>query len=193
MFRWAFVAFAAVTAISCGSQERSRALYPVDSLISAQVSTLSKSNAWLQKIAVMQDKSDTTSFAPQDSLGWSKELDIFRELEVMNKPVSQSNYLIDDNLFDPGSNLTVKAFTSTTELPVRSMRVFYDGSIQRVRKIEAEYEDENALYQSKRSLVMRFNQINNVSVLTSYTILGGQKMILADSVAFRLDAKIQVR
>ena len=95
-----------------------------------------------------------------------------------------------DGLFDPGSNLTVKAFTSLKKLPVVYLKIYYQGSIEKPRKIEALYDEANLLYESARLLSMHFAQVDNRTVLTHYSIKGGQKMIFGDSVAFYISAKI---
>src|SRR5688500_10707079 len=101
--------FAVLCLTNCTRSEREARLYPIDSLVSAQIRNLAEWKAVLQKEAVMGGKSDTIVYTPEDTLAWIGELDIFRQLEVINKPVSRASYLVDDNLYDPGSNLTVKA------------------------------------------------------------------------------------
>jgi hypothetical protein len=178
---------------SCAKPKTEQAFYSVDSLITAQVTHLNEVGAKLQKEAILDgDKKDVT-LTSDDITMWSKELDIFRQLEIINKPVSRGSYLVDDGLFDPGSNLTVKAFTSLEALPVRSLRIFYQDKIQKPRKIEAVLNETTTLYGSARLMTMEFLQLNNKTVLTSYSIQGGQKMIMGDSVAFSIKGKIQFK
>jgi hypothetical protein len=189
-FSFPVLAFTTIVVSSCNQGTDTTKLYNIDSLVNQQVQRLAVAKPKLQKHAFLGNKSDTLSYVP-DSAAWSRELEIFRQLEAMNKPVNRSNYLVDDNLYDPGSNLTVKAFTALEPLPVRSVRVFYDTDIQKPRKIEAIYDEENTLYKSSKNLVLEFQQIDNKNLLTSYSIDGGQKMILSDSVTFSVKGRIQ--
>jgi hypothetical protein len=178
---------------SCDRKEREANLYPIDSLVTAQIMSLTAMQAVLQKQAIMGAKADSIVFTPKDTADWVSELDIFRQLGVMNKPVSRASYLVDDGLYDPGSNLTVKVFTSTApELPVQDLRVFYNRSVHYPRKIEARYDEETSLYKSSRLLTLEFQNINNKNILTSYSVKGGQKMIMGDSVIFSVKGKILI-
>jgi hypothetical protein len=182
-----------ISLAACEKGKESFTFYPIDSLVSAQVVRLTSMQAQLRKEAVLGQNTDTTIYSPKDTSAWREELNIFGQLGAMNKPVNKGSYLVDDNLYDPGSNLTVKAFTSKDEdLPVRSLRIFYEQAPERPRKIEAVYNEENALYNSSRVLVMEFQQVNNKTLLTSYSVNGGQKMVLGDSVAFSVRGKIFV-
>jgi hypothetical protein len=183
----------ALLIISCDRKEREANLYPIDSLVTAQIINLTAMQAVLQKQAIMGVNADSIVFTPKDTADWVSELDIFRQLGVINKPVSRASYLVDDGLYDPGSNLTVKMFTSTApELPVQDLRVFYNRSARYPRKIEARYDEETSLYKSSRLLTLEFQNINNKNVLTSYSVKGGQKMILGDSVIFSVKGKILI-
>jgi hypothetical protein len=186
-----FVLFFVVLA-SCEQARQPATFYPVDSLISDQVNYLSETRAGLFKEALLSGKIDTVTYIPRDTLAWLNELGIFRKLDMINKPVNKGNYLVNDGLFDPGSNLTVKAITSLKKLPVVYLKIYYQGSIKKPRKIEALYDEANPLYRSARLLSMHFAQIDNKTVLTSYSIKGGQKMIFADSVAFYISGKVLV-
>lgn len=178
--------------LSCESERPAAAFYPIDSLITHQAAYLTEIKARLSKDALLSGKTDTMTYRPADSLAWINELDIFRKLEVINKPVNKGSYLIDDGLLDPGSNLTVKAFTSLEKLPVVYLKIYYQGTIDKPRKIEALYDEENQLHQSARLLSLHFQQLEDKTVLTSYAIEGGQKMMFADTVAFYISGKILI-
>ena len=177
---------------SCGKEPETKSLYNIDSLVNAQVSFLQSRDARLHKIAFISGQRDERFFSPSDSAAWSMELDIFRKLDLINKPVNQGSYIVDDGLYDPSSNLTVKAISAVENLPVKYVRIFYQEHLHKPRKIEALYDDQNALYKSGRVLTMGFQQINNKCVLTSYSVKGGQKMFIGDSVAFLVEGKIMI-
>ena len=177
---------------SCESENSPATFYPIDSLITAQIKHLTTINAGLFKEALLDGKTDTVTYTPGDTSSWAQELDIFRELNDINKPVNKENYRVTDGLLDTQSNLKIKAFNCVEELPVVYLKVYYQGSIDKPRKIEALYDQGNRLFGSTRVLSMHFQQINNTTVLTSYSVKGGQKMILADSVAFYISGKIWI-
>lgn len=177
---------------ACSNTEQHSNLYNIDSLISKQVKYLAEQNARLSKRAVLNGVKEDSTFVPKDSAAWNRELEIFRQLREINKPVNAGRYLVDDNLYDVSSNLTVKAFSATEELPIEYVRVFYQESMASPRKIVAQFNEESSLYKSGRILTMEFGQIDGVSVLTSYTVEGGQKMMMGDSVAFSLEGKIVI-
>jgi hypothetical protein len=190
--RYPLIAVLALTLSSCLTGKKESSFYPIDSLVTKQLTELTDLNARLSKSAVVHGKSDSITYTPKDTIEWGKELGVFRQLDLINKPVNHGSYLVEDNLKDPASNLTVKSFTSTEELPVRYMKIFYQTSVSRPRKIEALYDEANSLYKSSRLLSMEFSQINNKTVLTSYSIDGGQKMIMGDSVTFLIKGNITI-
>ena len=175
---------------ACNSSEKEGMLYPIDSLVTAQIQELSAVHARLQKEAVLGETADSISYTPGDSLNWAKELDIFKQLNIINKPINYHTYRVEDGIQDSSSNLTVKSFVNTTNVPVRFLRVYYQLSIDKPRKIEASYVEKSTLYVSERLLNLEFSQINNKTILTSYSISGAQKIILADSVPFLIKGKI---
>jgi hypothetical protein len=186
---------ALVLLAACKDSRNDFVFYPVDSLVTAQINALTVRKASLHKEALLGTQVNSLKYTPKDTLTWINELDVFRQLETMNKLVNRDSYIVDDGLYDPGSNLTVKAFTAKeeTDLPVNYLRVFYHESVNNPRKIEALYNENNTLYKSSRLLIMEFEQIQDTTLLTSYSIHGGQKMTLGDSIIFAISGKIQIK
>lgn len=177
--------------ISCTQTPRSSTLYyPIDSLIQSQVNYLVQSKAVLSKNAEIDGEEETSSFFPKDSAAWAHELDIFSELEIINKPIHAGKYRIESGLQDTNSNLTIKSFASTGQLPVAYLKIFYLDLPSKIRRIEALYQEENSLLKGSRFLIMEFEEINNNIALTYFSIEGGQKMFLGDAVKFSVKGTI---
>ncbi len=178
--------------MSCESEKPTAAFYPVDSLISGQIAHLVNIKAGLYKEALLDGKNDSLTYTPKDTLQWEKELEAFRKLDDINKPINKENYTISEGRLDRESNLTVKAFEARRDLPIVYLKIYYQGSIEKPRKIEAMYDEENLLFQNARLLSMRFEQIGSKTILTSYSVKGGQKMMFGDSVTFYISGRILV-
>lgn len=166
--------------------------YPVDSLIRAQVSFLTSSKAVLTKKAEIDGSEETSSFTPADTTAWLHELDIFSELSSINKPVNMSSYRVEKGIKDPNSNLSIQTFTTSEKLPIVYLRVFYLNIPARIRRIEALYHEENSLLKGSRLMVMEFQEIHNKIVLVSYSIEGGQKMFMGDTVKFSVRGTVNI-
>lgn len=179
--------------VCCSQKKRNRTVYyPMDSLMTEQVNYLSASTATVRKITVLGEKSDTVLVAPKDSKGWIKELDIFRELDAINKPIYLGKYTVEEDLSDSRSNLKIRSFTGAEDLPIAFLKIYYQGTPDRVRRIEAEYKQANSMYKGSRFLSLEFEEIYNKPVLTSYSITGGQKMFLGDTVRYTVYASVNL-
>jgi hypothetical protein len=124
-----------ISLLSCKETKKETGLYPIDSILTSQVRFLTASKATLQKEATIGTEKDDSTYVPTDTV-WNRELGIFRQLHTINKPVNQENYIVADGIRDAGSNLIIKAFTARTPMPVRYLKVFYQKSLERPRKIE---------------------------------------------------------
>jgi hypothetical protein len=164
--------------------------YPIDSLINAQVVYLVESNAKLSKQAAIDGKEENISFIPKDSTAWVHELDVFAELNDINKPTNVGKYRTQRGVKDLTSNLLIYTIKSTEKLPVSYINVYYLNTLSDIRKIEAHVNQESDLLNSSRDLLMEFQNINNKIVLTSYSIHGGQKLLLGDSVTFSVNGMV---
>lgn len=178
-------------ACSATSQRREK-LFNVDSLMDHQIDALIRHNANITKRALLNGVNEVTTLSPGDSVAWNDELAIFLELDVVNKPIYKDSYKV-ESYADTKSNLTIKAFTTTDELPVSSLKLYYHNTLPQLRRLEAYYHDANSLYKSTRYLTMEFENIYGETLLTSYSIAGGQHMFLDDSVQYMINAKIDLK
>ena len=172
--------------------EKQSGYYNIDSLVRSQISLLSSMHTTLTREIRLGNKTVMKVLSYKDTTGWITELDEFRQLKVINKPTYSGAFRVEDGLNDPRSNLRVKAFLNTQDLPIKYFKLYYQETPYKIRKIETLYRDQNSLYKSFRTLTMEFHDVYNKTVLRSYSIKGGQKMILGDSIDFNVEGKVQI-
>lgn len=190
-FRW-IVLLLIVLMAACTRPNKTEAThFNIDSLLNKQVVDLWSLKASLTKEGSIGETKQDTLLTALDTTRWRKELDIFTEIGLINKPAYRVLYTMKDGLADASSNLTIREFETTHELPVRYLKLFYLDDLQKLRKVEALIRQENALLKTQRKLVMEFSDVYNKNVLTSYSIEGGQKMLAGDSVHFILNGIVQ--
>jgi hypothetical protein len=165
--------------------------FDLDSLINSQVTNLSRSKASLKKEASISGKS-STSINALDSTSWSHELDVFRQLDLINLPIYSDVYEIKNGTKDSKSNLLIRSFEAPANSAVPYLRLFYQSSPARLKKLEAQYREANSLYNTQRKLVMYFDDSAGKALLTRFLIEGTQKMIFSDSVQYTIRAEIQL-
>jgi hypothetical protein len=187
-----FCLLIAFVSVSCGSDETTVALfYPVDSLLDNQVRQLTRSRATLSKIARMGQEESAAEYIPADTTGWQKELEVFYQINAINKPVNKSSYSI-ENRRDESTGLQLKTFYSSEEVPVRMLKVYFRDTPLLPDMIEASVTEVNSMFKGTRNLQLKFAQENDNIVLTGYTIDGGQKMFLADSVRYNIKGSVTI-
>jgi len=167
--------------------------YPMDSLIQAQIQFLTESKALLTKKAEINGAEETSTFEPKDSSAWAHELDIFAELNAINSPVNKGNYRVESGVRDSTSNLSVQLIIGKASLPIVYVKIFYLETLSKIRRVEALYQEENSLLKGSRLLILEFQEINNKTVLVSYSIEGSQQMFLGDAVQFVVKGTIAIQ
>lgn len=188
------IASCSLSLFSCSrsSTIRETELIAFDSLWREQVSALAEAKAELTKEVLMNGAVEKKSFIPKDTTAWMNELEIFQQLRAINKPVNIDSYvetISDDSL----SNLKIRSLVSQKEIPLKELRVYYLNTQDKIRRIEAVINERNALYKSARTLSLTFSELNNKTILTSYSIQGGQHMILGDTVQFDIQSTIHIQ
>ena len=161
----------------------------LDSLINVQVAHLNKSKATLKKVVSIDGKNDSSSNV-LDSTAWSHELDVFRQLDLINRPIYRDAYDVKDGVKDSKSNLLIRSYESSSTATVPYIRLYYQDSPSRLKKIEALYQETNSLYVSQRILKMYFDDGTGMPYLTGYSIEGHQKMMLNESVKYTIKSVI---
>jgi hypothetical protein len=162
--------------------------FDFDSLVNIQIKKISNTKDSVRKDAVIDGKQDHSSFVI-DSTRLAHEWDVFRQLDVINKPLYKGNYEITEGK-DTKSNLQVRTYQSKIKSPVPYLRFYFHNSFQNLKKIESNYQEENALYFTKRDLMMVLDDQSGEPLIKSYSITGSQKMILSDSVKFSIHGSI---
>lgn len=179
--------FILVLVSSCSENDQGTLMYfNIDSLIDANVAYLSEAQPMLEKRATVAGKASVVTIIPKDSVSWANELDIFREIDRINKPINRGSYKIEKDLKDSHSNLNIYRFTATTNLPLKFVEIYYQNSLSHIKKVTARYSEQNRLYSSSRYFALEMRDVYNKTVITSYFIEGGQEMMLGDSVHFEI-------
>jgi hypothetical protein len=183
------ILFSSLLAIGCKQKSTRVVLYPIDSLVDSQIIFLNNTRATLDKQATIGDEKDELRYKP-DSLAWTRELSVLRQLADINKAAGASSYERRDNLDDQGSNLKIMELTTSENLPIKSLKIFYQGSATNPRRVEAIFARETALSRGKRLLTMEFQLYDNKTILNSYSVEGGQRMIFGDTVAYVVKGRV---
>jgi hypothetical protein len=156
-----------------------------DSLVSGNINYLVRQKALLRKHSVIGQKQDTITFEP-DSTKWSNELDVFRQLSAFQRPAYRDDYVLTDGTKDSQSNLHVREFRASKPIPIPFIRFYYYQHLKNLKRIEAQYKENNTLYSTTRNLIMEFDERESKSILSHYTVDGLQQMILSDSVNYHI-------
>ena len=184
--RWVLLYFLAA---ACTQEQAStKKFFDFDGLIDDQISELGQNGRVLEKTSSMAHEHLDSTFLPS-AKGWESELEIFRDLEMSNKPAYRNAYRMDDLLKDPKSNLKIRQYTST-EAPLHMLRFYYQNEFSRLRKIEASITEKNYLYTTSRILVMEFEEDEGKSQLIRYSMNGFQKMAFSDTVRFSVEGQL---
>ena len=180
--------FAIVFLSSCSQSgpTGSKSFYDIDSLVNLQIDWLH--GYTLNKAVEIDNKREETSFVP-DHTQWVNELEIFRQLDQLNKASFRDAYVVTDTR-DTNSNLMVREIKANRPVPVSLVRFYYLRTPDDLRKIEAEWTEENALYVNSRSMTMELERFNDVHLVHRYRIEGVQKMVMSDSVHFVIAGEV---
>lgn len=169
--------------------QRDSEYFNFDSLINSQVDALVKAKSTLTKSVLLNGKADQSMVA-MDSASLAQELDVFRQLDLINKPLYKNAYEISDGEKDSQSNLTIRRYRVKEIAPVSFVTFYYQNNFNKIKKIESVFREANPLYATERQMVLEFDDTSGNLLLSKYRLQGGQKMILSDSVLFDIEGII---
>ncbi len=183
-----FLVLSGIVCLSC-QKNTGKADTFFDSLAVASTQLLVKQKASIRKEVHIGNRQDTVQLQP-DSTYWANDLDVFKQLAAFQKPAYRDSYKMEDGLQDERSNLTVRQFKAIKPTPIPVVRFYYHHHFNQLKKIEAEYQEENALYSTTRHLMMEFDEVEGKPALSYYSMDGFQKMILSDTTYYAVHSSI---
>lgn len=192
MMRILYVGIIGVLAWSCKQSETvyDKPYFDFDSLITRQQQALLATQATLTKIVTLDSTKEEITFVA-DSLVLYKELDVFKQLDIINKPGFKDKYKISDGEKDPRSNLTIRRYEALeTNSPVPFILFYYQKDFKQLYKIESVYREDNTLYGTTRHLLLEFDDTSGSPLLNNYRLTGVQKMILSDTISFSVEGTL---
>jgi hypothetical protein len=185
--------FMATSIVACKQADLTydKPYFDFDSLITVQIEKASAKDS-IHKEAMLDGKQDLTSFL-LDSTRLAHEWDVFRQLDIINKPLYKSSYKITEEE-DTKSNLTVRSYAWSGDSKIKPLvpfvHFYFHAQFKNLKKIESSYREENALYFTERNLMLGFSDLSGEPLINEYTIAGSQKMILSENVKFSIRGKI---
>ena len=186
----AFLFVLGVISFSCrqANLKYDKPYFDFDSLVNVQISYFANQKDSVFKVASVDDKEGKSSFLA-DSAQLAHEWDVFRQLDVINKPTYKGHYIVTEEK-DSKSNLTVRRYTCDIKSSVPVVRFYFQNQFSNLKRIESQYIEQNALYYTTRELMLSLEGTQGQIYVSDYAIKGVQKMILSDSVQFSIHAYI---
>lgn len=160
---------------SCNNSEvikTSNQFFQVREYFIKQAESLKKNNVHLQKSINRDNKIESKNIL---SVDWKKELRPFEDCDL-NKPAWKKSYKADTFYLSNQTHLIYKALEP--KLSVRKLEVILHADT--VIMLNINIEKKNAYYQSSQQL--------HYEPWKGYTVIGSQKVILADPTNFNIKA-----
>jgi hypothetical protein len=157
----------------------------IDSLLDAQLKVVQPSA--IEKTILVND---STFRSDETKPALAKELQAFRELGLMSRPIYRDAYQ-QTVLRDTQSNLMVKTWTAKEDAPVKSLKLFYLDKIDRLKRLEAEFSTTELYTQSNKKLSLDFSILGDTVKLETYSISGMQRYFWSDPRYFSVVATIR--
>ena len=171
----------------CSSKhaEKISKYYDLEGFIDGQIVLLESYQPQLAKTMKFDDISESVILNDFDRMAWSKELKIFREHDI-NKPVLLDAYDITQNLRNTGEEVESYQLIDSSQNGILGMEVVFHTE-GHVTTWNSTFKEENLLYSNYREVSLT---TGDKGQLTGYEISGYHKLILKDTVHYKVMAKL---
>lgn len=160
--------------------------FDLKSLLDQQVQEIQEQDPTLKKSAWIENKPEQ-KVEKKDSSEWATELSILYEADI-NKPDLSDSYFTEKK-----DNKIIYNSKDPEQTDIDYLIIYYDtdGSIN---KVESEFSENNSLYTTNRRLQIFFDQQPpEQNLLTGYIIEGKQKMIMNDTIFYKIESELIYR
>lgn len=166
----------------------SRVIFDLEKLLDDQVSRLTKGNFEVHKKTIIDDSVESFYLAP-DSLGWQKELSLFKTADI-HKPGLRGFYR-KDIYNEKDTRIEQYTLEDTSQSETLYLKINRDSVSEKILSIIAAQQTDNPIYRSRRDLYLYFIHPEQDQIqLDSFVVKGYQKMILQDTVRYFTAGKI---
>ena len=173
-----------LTQCSSKNTEKISKYFDLDGFLDGQIILLESSQPQLTKTMKFDDNSESVVLNGFDSAAWGKELKIFREHDI-NKPVLVDAYSVSQDSRKAGEKIESYRLLDSSQNGILGMEIeFY--SLGHVAAWSSTFKEENLLYSNYREVSFT---TGDKGQLTSYEIAGYHKLILKDTVHYKVTAK----
>lgn len=180
--------------VSCGKRSTNLQLSSqinTDSLLDYHISVLSNSNALLTK-SLKINNSVQTADVDDSKINWANELESFRTISLINKPIYLTSYNITfEN--DKKSNLLVRKWEVKQDLPLKKLKIYYLKDLSQIKRLEATIEQRNFVFSSTKQLSIDFGVLGADRMVDDYEVSGHQKLIWGEPQDFSIKGHVRIK
>ncbi|GEM_PF-1469597 len=164
--------------------------FDLTGLVERQLAHLDSLRPSVEITATINDQQEVEAMQ-KDSTDWVETLKLFSEASI-NRPVLQGRYQVKDSTDQAnGWNIRIYRAQQPADVEIPYLAVYYQDTLQNVRKIETVFLEKNVLYRTERRMEMQLSPTELGPLLTKYQSSGTQKMIFRDSVHYRVEATLE--
>lgn len=163
--------------------------FSVQALMERQITLLDSLNPMVRITGALQQKDEAIQVR-KDRAAWAASLKLFTDADI-NQPVLQGQYTVKDT-FDAQHNLSLRLYEAKrgADTSIPYLKVYYQDTLTQVKRIETIFREDNLLYDTQRKMSADFEMVQGQPRLMQYETIGEQKMLLQDSVHYRMQATI---